>query len=221
MTNDILNNILSKMQNGQFSEAKLELSKELKNSPKNSELYQLLCICLVNCNEVEKALEMINKGIEINPDDPSMLSERGVVYYHLNKKSLALMDMDKAIMNDPRNPYRYSSRAFIKDSMGDTKGAILDYEKAIELDPDDSIALNNLSLLQEKLGHIEKAKSNASKADKLAKELDVLWQKEDEPVPSNEIKEKEETTISIMKKVFTDKKMFKDFLNFYFNKKSK
>jgi tetratricopeptide (TPR) repeat protein len=107
-------------------------------------------------------------------ENPSIYSERAVVWYYLDKKKKSLEDMDHAANLEPENPYRYSSRAYIKDWLGDTQGAIEDYEKAVSLDPEDSIAFNNLGLLQEKLGYKDKAASNYKRADQLSNVDELL-----------------------------------------------
>ena len=104
------------------------------------------------------ALVDYNQAIK-EEENPSIYSERGVIWYYLQDKEKSLSDMDYALGLEPNNPYRYSSRAYIKDWIGDIKGAIADYEVAVKLDPEDSIAYNNLGLLQEKLGYVDKAKS--------------------------------------------------------------
>lgn len=165
------------------------------------EAYQLN-LCLLKLGNPEKALVYINKAIEKWPDRADLLSERGVVYFHLGKKSLALIDFDQAVLMEPDNPYRYSSRAYIKDSLGDVEGAIKDYEKAIALDPEDAIAHNNLGLLYEKLGYIEKARKKFEIADKitrLEKEFYLLdnheWGKE----TYHQVSKKEKENVKKMK----------------------
>ena len=113
------------------------------------------------------ALVDYNRAIS-EEENPSLYSERGVIWYYLQDKNKSLSDMNYAVDIDAQNPYRYSSRAYIKDWIGDIEGAIKDYEKAVDLDPEDSIAYNNLGLLQEKLGYADKAKSNYQRADQIA-----------------------------------------------------
>ncbi len=175
--------------------------------------------------EFKEALTLYTKAIE-QEENPSLYSERGVVYYYLEEKEKSLADMNYAAELEPENPYRYSSRAFIKDSLGDVEGAIADYERAIELDPDDAIAHNNLGMLQEKLGYVEKAKKSFSHADTLA-EVDQLLEEvrskrgytpdpnameEKEPV-----QDEERQTLSVMallRNTFLTKKGFKEYVQF-------
>lgn len=151
-----------------WSEAIQTLLWGLDAGEERKEVLYCLSVCWLRLEQPDKALDVIEKALGTSPDDAMLLSERGVIYFHLGKKSLALLDMDKAVMLEPENPYRYSSRAYIKDSLGDVEGAIRDYEKAIAIDPEDAIAYNNLGLLLEKQGYIEKAKKNFERADKLS-----------------------------------------------------
>ena len=163
-------------------------------------------------------------------ENPSVYSERGVIWYYLQDKEKSLADMDYAASLEPENPYRYSSRAYIKDWIGDIEGAIADYEKAVELDPDDSIAFNNLGLLQEKQGYVEKAKSNYDRADNIAGVDELLEkirkeQKElhDRDIQRNEnpaLYENEREAISawaLLRNTFTTKSGISEYLAFLKN----
>jgi tetratricopeptide (TPR) repeat protein len=120
------------------------------------------------------AIETHNTIINLIPDNPEFIAERGLTYHMLKDKDMALADFNKAVMLDTENPYRYSSRAFIKDFYGDHEGAVKDYRKTLELDPDDAIALNNLGIIEEKLGRYDKAKENFDRSDKLTGVNDTL-----------------------------------------------
>ena len=188
----------------------------------------------VSQNKLNEALESINKCLEISPEQPDALSQRGVIYFHLKKEDLALMDMDRAVALDMHNAYRYSSRAYIRAAYKDIEGAETDYLKAIELDPKDEIAYNNYGLLLENRGHIELAKKHYTKADELAgikpieqraKEAREKSTENSEKTPdtekSTEINSDEslgDTTISkTVKEVFTKKSVFKEFIGFVKN----
>jgi tetratricopeptide (TPR) repeat protein len=167
-----------------------------------------------------------------NPNHPDILSDRGVVYIHLNRKEDALKAFDLSLNLQPDYAYRYSSRAYARAFFGDIDAAIKDYEKAVELDKEDAIAYNNLGLLLEQKGRMDLAKKNFDRADHLAKieekllnvvdelEEDGIYdevqiqRKEIEPI---EKRKKELTTWGEMKKIFTSKDQFKDFLHFIKN----
>ncbi len=172
-------------------------------------------------SKFEEALELLNKGIEIEPKNANLLSERAVVFFHLNDKERSLKELDYCVLLEPTNPYRYSSRAYVKASMKDINGAILDYEKCIHLDPEDAIAHNNLGLLLESQGRMQLAKRNFKRADELEgvlQERGIDLPQEASTVKSSpKPKKKKRTTWSIVKGTFTDRNLFKEYLTFLRN----
>lgn len=210
-----------------YTEALEKLQNQTHTENVLAEVNYYMAICLLHLTDLGDALKHISNAIELSPDNANYLSERGVIYYHLDKKSLALIDMNAALELEPENPYRHSSRAYIKDSLGDTEGAIMDYEKAIMLDPDDAVALNNLGLLQEKLGYQEKANINFKKADELSKEWESLLKNEEPhkteiPQTPAPLTEKPKPTagdhLRVMKDVFFKKDTFIEFTRFWKDK---
>lgn len=171
----------------------------------------------------DDALKTLSNLIERYPDDARLYSERGVIYFHKKDREKSLSDMDKAVDLEKDNSYRYSSRAYVKASFKMTDEAIEDYKKCIELDPDDAIAHNNLGLLLEQKGWQNQAEESFHKADTLEgilKERNIdLPEEETENIELSE--EEEEVTfgdkVRLIKKVFTDKNTFKEFIDFVKN----
>lgn len=183
----------------------------------------------------EQAIELFSKALDADPENAYIYYERGLSYFHLTKKGLALVDFDKAVELQPENPFRYSSRAFVRDACGDIDGAIKDYKKAIELDPMDEVAHNNLGLLEEKKGY-ESYKDRYAKADELAKKHNDFEgvQKEDnfmdnyvkigdhidykDEENAQEVQGEGEKSIGgELKRVFTSKSGFMEFVSFVKN----
>ena len=217
-----LNEILVLVQEGKFDAAEnavLQLSRA-KGNP--ALIFAEWARMEIRRSNTAKALELIDKSLELAPENADFIFEKGVILFHAGKKSLALLQMDRALELEPKNPFRHSGRAFIKDSLGDLEGAIADYEAAILLDPEDAVSHNNLGLLQEKLGWKEKAGKNFIKADKLAENEklfsfldnapDTAEDSSAKPEPDNE--DKKESRFSIMKQVFTNAKMRNEFWHF-------
>lgn len=179
--------------------------------------------------EIDDALTKFQKVFEVLPNEAHLASQIGVCFFHLKDMENALSFMDKAIELQPNYSYRYSSRAYILAANNQIDAAIADYEKCIELDPDDAVAYNNLGLLQEQKGWKKQAVDNYSKADELE---GILQERGIETVSTNEDKntsfqtEKEnvlkqssdstgqKSVFHVVKEVFTDKKTFKEFINF-------
>jgi tetratricopeptide (TPR) repeat protein len=188
---------------------------------------------LFDQQKYDKALIEFNKALKINPNHPHILSQRGVLFLHLNKKKECMDDMLLALKLEPENSYRYSSLAYALDFFGDTNAAFEAYEKAVELDPEDAIAHNNLGLLLEKQGYQNKAKEKFDRADKLAdienklfRSIDEIEGKTESPLEQkNEPKgeklqpkklehDKKQSGFMLFKQTFTSKSMFKEFIAF-------
>ena len=170
--------------------------------------------------DYQQALKIFDDLIYLFPNEANLLSDRGVIFIHLNKKEEALKDFDQAVFLENSYGYRYASRAYAKDFFGDTQAAILDYEKAIELDPEDAVSYNNIGLLQEKLGYQQKAQKNFELADEISKTHEQILIPPP-PVLENEVpKVQEESSIknksffSEFLKVFKSKKQFREFIGF-------
>ena len=170
--------------------------------------------------DYQQALKIFDDLIYLFPNEANLLSDRGVIFIHLNKKEEALQDFDQAVFLEDSYGYRYASRAYARDFFGDTEAAILDYEKAIKLDPEDAVSHNNIGLLQEKLGYKQKAQKNFELADEISKTQEEILNPQ-QPDLENEVpKVQEESSIknksffSEFLKVFKSKKQFKEFIGF-------
>lgn len=201
---------------------------------------------LMDEQKYEKALGYFNKALELSPNNPDILSHRGVLYLHLNQKRKCLDDLELSLNLDKEYAYRYASLAYAKEFFGDLDAAIELYEKAVELDPEDAVAHNNLGLLREKKGYQKQAQKDFEKADKLAEIQNDIFQKMEEvegqekqtetkkhnPLPkpgSLNIPQGEKlqpkrlepdpkiSKKEVMTEVFTKKSTFKEFLDFVKN----
>lgn len=173
--------------------------------------------------EYDKAVDLLTKAINQEPNNANYYSHRGVSRFHLGLQKEAIADMNKSVELEPDYSYRYASRAYIRSTVGDVKGAIADYEKAIELDPEDSVSLNNLGMMQEKMGYDNKAKENFERADHLAELLDengIDYKEEIKPRNiQKEINEekKEQTSSKLLLDIFRKKEVRREFFQFIKN----
>lgn len=183
--------------------------------------------------EIEKAIALYTEALLETPDHCDIISDRGVAYLHLNNKVKCFEDLNRAIQLQPNYSFRFACRAYAKNNFGDIDGAIEDYTIAVELDPDDAIAHNNLGLLLEQKGYQSEAKERFALADQLSQQEDNLLNVIDEmetglPGTHNERssskkeEEKElvskwEATKKELKKIFTSKKQFNEFMDFIKN----
>lgn len=173
----------------------------------------------VNEKEFDAALVILNQVLENYPKEQEAIYERAVIYSNINKFELAVFDFNQLLEIEPSRAFYYSCRAFVKAKLADTNGAIADYQKAVELDPDDAVTYNNLGLLQEQQGYKSKAEKNFEKSNKIIgyqpNRLGEGVVKEDKVV--EDIPEVVQSKSAIIKSIFSDKKVFKEFLNFIKN----
>ncbi len=186
----------------------------------------------------KEALKYYNLAVQEEPNNPNIVSDRAVLYFHMEDRANALADINKSVELDPEYSYRYASRAYIREWLGDIRGAVKDYEKAVQLDPEDDLAYNNLGLLLEKLGRKTAAKRQFERSDELRKNKNGT-PKEDILEPVEEVKEEEKKIVppinvqreinkenrelqskgkaGIIKDTLTKKGQFKEFLQFIKN----
>jgi Flp pilus assembly protein TadD len=181
--------------------------------------------------QYDAALELLNKALFEEPKNPTFISERGVVYFHMGRHNDALHQMNYAQELEPDNPYRYSSRAYIKGAMKMLDEAIADYEICVNMDPNDPIAYNNLGLLLESKGRMEAAKRRFKQSDELREVLEErgidspskkIAIEEDQikrvesPVKAIEpdSKKPKEGKWNVVKSIFTERKIFKEYWKF-------
>jgi tetratricopeptide (TPR) repeat protein len=187
----------------------------------------------LKAGSIEKAILLYTKALSQSKGHPDIISDRAVAYLHQNNKELCYADFEEALELEPKRAYRYTSFAFAMNHFGDIEGAIQKYERAVELDPDDAVAHNNLGLLLENKGYKDAAQAKFDRADRLSKLEDGLLDivdeidgetEEIENISSPEEheenlppKENEPSVSSEIKKVFTKKETFKEFLRFIKN----
>lgn len=186
----------------------------------------------IETGDLKSAYTTLSAALDIEPDNPDILSERAVVIFHLGDLPRSLTELDKCVVLEPKNPYRYSSRAYIKSNMKMLDEAIEDYEICVELDPDDPIAYNNLGLLLESKGRMEAAKRHFSRAEELEGLLNergvdlpkvdpnkaIKTESEAAPVEGAvSTEDPNEKTWDVAKEVFTKKSVFKEYWSFITN----
>jgi tetratricopeptide (TPR) repeat protein len=117
--------------------------------------------------DYEKALEDLDKFLELNPDHASAWDNRGVTLERLGRYEEALGSYDKAIELNPTHANAWYNRGVTLESLGRHEEALSSYDKAIELNPTDASAWNNRGVTLERLGRYEEALSSYDKAIEL------------------------------------------------------
>ncbi len=102
-----------------------------------SRIYQRL-------NKNDKAIEELNKLIELDPKDSQAYGMKAEIYQAMGKKDLALETYNKILLIDPENPYIHLSLADFYRNNGEKEKSIDELKKAFlnkELDIDTKISI--------------------------------------------------------------------------------
>jgi tetratricopeptide (TPR) repeat protein len=109
-----------------------------------------LCVAVVehNLQQLDAALEDLDKAIELAPDFAPAHSERCLVLIKQNKLEEAIQEGDKAALLDKNFATAYNNRGLAKlkiaeKNFGDPSGAITDFNEALRLSPRKAIAYFN------------------------------------------------------------------------------
>jgi len=115
-----------------------------------------------------RAIELLDKVIELDPDDAEAYSMRGNAYTTgLNQHNRAIQDFNKAIELDPGYTKAYNNRGLAYNSLNQNARAVQDFNKVIELDPDDATAYGNRGLVYKSLNQNARAVQDFNKAIEL------------------------------------------------------
>ncbi|PKC04558.1 TPR-like protein [Rhizophagus irregularis] len=123
-----------------YYDAKFYYNIALENSP-----YNYLCLKNNACSHAKfgfynRALEMLDKLLNINKDDSLILCYYGEILCNMGQYSKAISYFTKANIKDPENTHNLNKRAIAYYTLQDYNKVLLDLDKVIQLDP-----LNNLA----------------------------------------------------------------------------
>ncbi|MCD6459727.1 tetratricopeptide repeat protein [bacterium] len=114
-------------------------------------------LILAGSNKIDEAKEKLQKAVELNPNDPVMLYNLGVMEHKLGKLDEAVKNYLKSIDLRIINDSVYLSLAIAYQQKGDNLSAVDAYQKALDFSPSNIVALNNLAVLLEQAGMLDDA----------------------------------------------------------------
>ena len=115
----------------------------------------------------QKAIQYLNKGIQLQPDHPLAYYSRGIAYAGIGQHKLAVEDFTRAIRLQPNNALAFINRGIAYDNLGQEQLAIQDYSEAIRLKPDYTEAYNNRGIDYLSRGNRKLGCADAQKACRL------------------------------------------------------
>jgi len=95
----------------------------IEKSPENFEAHNALGYSYYLKGDYYKALEILNKALELKPDYINSSLNRGLVLSELNSDSLALSDFGKVLKKDPENYFALANKGIILVRRGNIESA--------------------------------------------------------------------------------------------------
>jgi tetratricopeptide (TPR) repeat protein len=108
-----------------------------QDAPRFAPPCYFLGILYQETKEFEKARQLLDSAVQLNPSFYQAWVELGDVHGWMKSREKALAAYEKAIEVAPRYGHAYAMRGFAKLRAGDSKGALEDFERAEKLGPKD------------------------------------------------------------------------------------
>ncbi|XP_058047532.1 RNA polymerase II-associated protein 3 isoform X1 [Ahaetulla prasina] len=140
----------------------------------------------------DAAVECYTKGMNADPYNPALPTNRASAFFRLKKFSMAESDCNLALALNKNYTKAYSRRGATRFVLRNFKGAKEDYEKVLELDPNNFEAKNELKKIEQAL--LSKENCQAEETDTFSKvEIteDELKQLEEEQLKQKAMAEKD------------------------------
>ncbi|MGE0430775.1 MAG: tetratricopeptide repeat protein [Planctomycetota bacterium] len=121
----------------------------------------------VGARDPERALEYLDRALELAPDNAAARMNRGVVLRRLGRPDRALIDLDAAVHAAPRSAEAVYNRGVVKRDLVDLPGAMADFDRALELNPQYADALAQRAFQRYQIGQPGPAFEDATRAIEL------------------------------------------------------
>lgn len=112
----------------------------------------------------DEALKQIDQAINLEPNNASYYSIRGVILHQLNRYKEAIYDENKAIDLEPNNARYYDNRGATLHEMEQYEDAVKDSNKAIDLEQNNADYYDNRAVTLHNLKRYEDALKDSNKA---------------------------------------------------------
>ncbi|XP_041834111.1 RNA polymerase II-associated protein 3 [Melanotaenia boesemani] len=101
----------------------------------------------------DNAIECYTRGMEVDPYNPVLPTNRATSFYRLKKYAVAESDCNLAIALDSNYFKAYARRGAARFALKTYESALEDYEMVLKLDPGNLEAQNEVKKIKEVLGH--------------------------------------------------------------------
>ena len=136
-----------------------ESVEELKSLPSFLSLQDLLVLgsAYYYMEQYQDAKNIYDRILNLNPNDPATLYNRGVTYAKLERYDEALADYNRSLELRPDDPATLNNRGTTYTKLGRDDKALADFNRSLELRPDDPDTLFNRGTTYDKLKRYDEA----------------------------------------------------------------
>ena len=152
---------------GQYEKVIEKTKILLKKDPLQATFYNYIGLSYGHLGKNELGKKFLLKGLEINPNNQSILVNLGSMYRSSQNFVEAEDILNKVLLNNPNSFTALCNLANIKRDLNKNEEAIKLYEKAYDIDPKNLNLLNNLSISYQTIGEFDKCKEILKKTETL------------------------------------------------------
>ena len=135
---------------GALDSARNYLESALASDPAQEDIpsiYSYLGVCLKEMERYREALEVLGKGIEVDPDRTDLHNLAGFCHFKLKAHEQAIASFQEVLRLNPGSGIDYANIATNYRELGDTEKAVAYYRMALEIDSSLDFARDNLDRL--------------------------------------------------------------------------
>jgi tetratricopeptide (TPR) repeat protein len=130
---------------GQFAKAETDFREALKLRPDSAQVLNYLGYSLVDRNEkLDEALRLIQRAVDLRPDDGYILDSLAWVYYRLGRYPQAVAPMERAVSAMASDPLVNDHMGDIYWMVGRHREAEIQWHRALSLKPATEAAANRI-----------------------------------------------------------------------------
>lgn len=144
-----------------YPEAISTLRELISNYPGEIEAYQRLGYLLRGEGRTEEALQVLLKGLKVDPEAPDLFNAAGLIYSDKSMHTEAIQMHKRYVELLPGEPNAHDSLAMSYQQAGMFDEAIAEYSKALSLNPEFDIAVTHLSNAYFQMGRYKDALAQA------------------------------------------------------------
>ena len=130
--------------NQNIGKAKWVIAEGQKVNPNEPEWYSLLSQIGLYEQKWEEALQAAEIGLELDPEDVTLINLRSQALVKLKRKSDASIALDYALHKAPEDSYSHANKGWVAIEQGTYEEAVEHFKEALRLDPSNDYARSGL-----------------------------------------------------------------------------